>query len=44
VDYDPGYRVYYFRSGKKVLILLAGGDKQSQNRDIEIARRLKQNL
>jgi putative addiction module killer protein len=37
IDYGPGYRVYYFRRGLSVVILLAGGDKRSQARDIKIA-------
>ena len=35
----PGYRIYYVRRGKDVVVLLAGGTKQSQMRDIEAARR-----
>ena len=37
IDYGPGYRVYYVELGKTVVVLLAGGDKQSQKRDIERA-------
>ncbi|MFP5381139.1 MAG: type II toxin-antitoxin system RelE/ParE family toxin [Gammaproteobacteria bacterium] len=33
-DFGPGYRVYYARSGKTVLLLLCGGDKRGQNADI----------
>ena len=40
IDYGPGYRVYYCRRGESVIILLAGGDKGSQNRDIEMAKNL----
>ena len=40
IDYGPGYRVYFTRIGETVVILLAGGDKDSQNRDIRTARRL----
>ncbi|WP_422615529.1 type II toxin-antitoxin system RelE/ParE family toxin [Nitrosococcus watsonii] len=29
IDYGPGYRLYYKKQGKKVIILLAGGDKRS---------------
>jgi putative addiction module killer protein len=34
IDYGPGYRVYFARSGLVVLLLLCGGDKSSQNKDI----------
>ncbi|NQT56790.1 MAG: type II toxin-antitoxin system RelE/ParE family toxin [Desulfobacteraceae bacterium] len=44
IDYGPGYRVYYKRQGQKVVILLAGGDKRTQAKDIKTALRLAQNL
>ncbi|MBM4029843.1 MAG: type II toxin-antitoxin system RelE/ParE family toxin [Planctomycetes bacterium] len=44
IDYGPGYRVYYRKHGRKVVILLAGGDKSTQARDIKTALRLAQNL
>jgi putative addiction module killer protein len=37
IDYGPGYRVYYVQHGSTVIILLAGGDKCTQGRDIRIA-------
>ena len=40
----PGYRVYYKQRGSELVILLAGGDKGSQSRDIKIALRLAKNL
>lgn len=40
VHAGPGYRVYFTRRGNTLVLLLAGGDKQSQRRDIETARRL----
>lgn len=44
IDYGPGYRVYYKKQGRKVIILLAGGDKHSQTKDIKTALRLARNL
>jgi|ERR1700728_1273502 putative addiction module killer protein len=38
IDYGPGYRVYFVQRGPSLVILLAGGDKSTQNRDIETAR------
>lgn len=40
VDVGPGYRLYFTRRGPRVILLLCGGDKSSQARDIERARRL----
>ena len=40
IDYGPGYRVYYTDTGKEIIILLCGGDKSTQQRDIETARKL----
>lgn len=44
IDYGPGYRVYYKKQGQKLVILLAGGDKRTQSRDIKTALRLAQGL
>ncbi len=44
IDYGPGYRVYYKRQGRSVVILLAGGDKRTQSRNIKTALRLARNL
>lgn len=44
IDYGPGYRVYYKQHGRSMVILLAGGDKSTQDRDIKIALRLSRNL
>ena len=44
VDYGPGYRVYYKKQGQSVVILLAGGDKRTQSRNIKTALRLARNL
>lgn len=37
IDFGPGYRVYFVRTGKVVVLLLCGGDKSSQKRDIRLA-------
>ncbi|MFN7055611.1 type II toxin-antitoxin system RelE/ParE family toxin [Hyphomonas sp.] len=44
IDHGPGYRVYFVHQGKLVVILLCGGDKGSQDRDIETAKRLAREL
>ena len=44
IDYGPGYRVYFTKRGRAVVILLAGGDKHTQANDIRIAQRLADNL
>jgi len=44
IDYGPGYRVYFIKRGKELVILLAGGDKGSQDKDIKTALRLARNL
>ena len=43
IDYAPGYRVYFTRQGHASIILLCGGDKSTQRRDIETAVRMTQN-
>ena len=44
IHYGPGYRVYYRQTGTTIVILLCGGDKASQARDIERAREIASNL
>ncbi|MFN7570694.1 MAG: type II toxin-antitoxin system RelE/ParE family toxin [Betaproteobacteria bacterium] len=44
VDYGPGYRVYFFQRGNEFVVLPAGGDKSSQDRDIRRAKDLAQDL
>ncbi|KQO41555.1 MULTISPECIES: type II toxin-antitoxin system RelE/ParE family toxin [Methylobacterium] len=38
IDYGPGYRIYFVRRGEALVILLCGGDKGSQDRDIARAK------
>lgn len=40
INYGPGYRVYYVQRGQRFILLLAGGDKSTQPRDIVQAKRL----
>lgn len=40
IDYGPGYRVYYKDTGKKIIILLCGGDKDTQQADIKKALKI----
>ncbi|MDZ4064811.1 MAG: type II toxin-antitoxin system RelE/ParE family toxin, partial [Coriobacteriia bacterium] len=44
IPYGPGYRVYLAQRGDSLVILLAGGDKSSQPRDIERAKELARGL
>jgi putative addiction module killer protein len=44
VDYGPGYRVYYKQHSRSLVILLAGGDKRTQTKDIKTALRLARDL
>jgi len=44
IDYGPGYRVYFFRRGKELVILLCGGDKKSQQADIGRAVLMKEEI
>jgi putative addiction module killer protein len=44
VDYGPGYRIYYVHRGAKIVILLCGGDKRTQQQDIKRARILAETV
>ena len=44
INYGPGYRVYFKEQGRQTIILLAGGDKRTQAKDIKTALRLARNL
>ena len=44
INHGPGYRVYYIQHERAVIILLAGGDKSTQAKDIKTALRLARNL
>ena len=44
IDYGPGYRLYFVRRADELIILLCGGDKSSQDRDIKQARKLAKEI
>lgn len=44
IDYGPGYRVYFIQQGATLIILLAGGDKRTQAKDILLAKELAQGI
>ena len=44
IDFGPGYRVYYTERGGELIILIAGGDKSTQQQDMKTAVILAQNL
>ena len=44
IDYGTGYRVYFTRRGNEIVILVAGGDKSTQDADIKTAQELARNL
>jgi putative addiction module killer protein len=44
IDYGPGYRIYYVRSGSEIVVLVCGGNKSTQDEDIRRAKILAQEL
>ena len=44
IHYGPGYRIYFLKRARTVILLLCGGDKGSQTRDIRLAKRLLSEL
>jgi putative addiction module killer protein len=44
IDYGPGYRVYYKKTGNEIVVLLCGGDKLTQDADIAKAKELVREL
>lgn len=44
IDYGPGYRVYFVKRGTALVVLLVGGDKRTQDRDIKTALEMAQKI
>ena len=44
IDFGPGYRVYYKQTGKDIVLILCGGDKSTQDRDIARAKEILADL
>ena len=44
ITYGPGYRVYFVPMGSTILVLLCGGDKSSQSRDISLAKKMAKEI
>jgi putative addiction module killer protein len=44
IDYGPGYRLYFTRRGNALVVLLCGGDKKTQGRDIALAQDIAQDV
>jgi len=44
IFYGPGYRLYFIRQGKAIIVLLCGGDKSTQRKDIALAKALARDL
>ena len=44
IDYGPGFRLYFVNRGQRIIVLLCGGDKSTQTRDIKRARELAKEI
>jgi putative addiction module killer protein len=44
ICYDPGFRLYFVNKGAKIIVLLCGGDKSTQNQDIKNARKMAKDI
>jgi putative addiction module killer protein len=44
IDHGPGYRIYFVQRGMELVILLAGGDKKTQDKDVTLAKELAERI
>jgi len=44
IDYGPGFRMYFINKGKRIIVLLCGGDKSTQSKDIKKAREMAKEI
>ena len=44
IDYGPGYRLYFINRGQRIIVLLCGGDKSTQQADIKNARKMAKEI
>jgi putative addiction module killer protein len=44
IDYGPGYRLYFTKCGKQIVLLLVGGNKSTQEKDVKLAQKLAKEI